>query len=67
VAVMRRLATIIWHMLHDKQPYHRARDQEQARSAPRGVAGTFVESPQRRLAAVERGTAKRAKTKSANV
>ena len=67
VAVMRRLATIIWHMLHDKRSYQQVRDQEQARGAPRGVAGTFEESPQRRLAAGERGTAKRAKTESASV
>lgn len=67
VAVMRRLATIIWHMLHDKRSYRQVRDQEKARGAPRGVAGTFEESPQRRLAAVERGTAKRAKKQSVKV
>jgi transposase len=67
VAVMRRLATIIWHMLHDKRSYQQVRDQEKARGAPRGVAGTFEESPKRRLAAVERGTAKRAKTESVSV
>jgi transposase len=67
VAVMRRLATVIWHMLHDRRSYQQVRDQEQARGAPRGVAGTCEESPQRRLAAVERGTAKRAKRQSAKV
>ena len=67
VAVMRRLATIIWHMLHDKRSYQQVRDQEQPRGTPRGVAGTCEESPQRRLAAGERGTAKRAKTESASV
>ena len=67
VAVMRRLATIIWHMLHDKRSYQQVRDQEKARGAPRGVAGTFEESPQRRLAAVERRTAKRTKTESLNI
>jgi transposase len=67
VAVMRRLATIIWHMLHDKRSYQQVRDQEKARGGPRGVAGTFEESPQRRLAAVERGTTKRAKAESLNV
>ena len=68
VAVMRRLATIIWHMLHDKRSYQEVRDQEKkARGTPPGVAGTFEESPQRRLAAVERRTAKRAKTESLNV
>ena len=60
-------ATIIWHMLHDKRSYQQVRDQEQARGTPRGVAGTCEESPQRRLAAGERGTAKRAKTESASV
>jgi transposase len=67
VAVMRRLATIIWHMLQDKQSYRQVRDQEKARCAPRGVAGTFEESPKRRLAAVEPGTAKRAETESVSV
>jgi transposase len=68
VAVMRRLATIIWHMLHDKRSYQEVRDQEKkARGTPRGVAGTFEESPQRHLAAVGRRTAKRAKTESLNV
>jgi transposase len=67
VAVMRRLATIIWHMLHDKRSYQQVRDQEKARSTPRGVAGTCEESPQRRPAAVDRRTAKRAKTESAGV
>ena len=68
VAVMRRLATIIWHMLHDRRSYQEVREQEKkARGTPRGVAGTFEESPQRRLAAVERRTAKRAKTESLNV
>jgi transposase len=41
VAVMRRLATILWHMLQDKKPYRFVRDQEEARCTPRGVAGTF--------------------------
>jgi transposase len=53
VAVMRRLATIIWHMLRHNQPYRSVWSREEARSTPRGVAGTFEESPTRRLAAVE--------------
>jgi transposase len=68
VAVMRRLATIIWHMLHDRRTYQQVRVQETARRIPRGVAGTFEESPKRRLAADEKRTAKRAKKKqSVNV
>src|SRR5271156_6538416 len=47
VAVMRRLATIIWHMLHDKRSYQQVRDQEKPRSPPRGIAGTCEESPKR--------------------
>jgi transposase len=53
VAVMRRLTTIIWHMLHTNQTYWQLRDAAKSRSTPRGVAGTFEESPARRLAAVE--------------
>jgi hypothetical protein len=55
-------------MLHDRRSYQEVREQEKkARSTPRGVAGTFEESPQRHLAAVGRRTAKRAKTESLNV
>jgi transposase len=52
VAVMRRLATILWHMLRYNQ-YYRFSYRAEARNTPRGVAGTFGESPTRRLAAVE--------------
>jgi transposase len=53
VAVMRRLATILWHMLQDKKPYRFVRDQEEARHTPRGVAGTFEKSLTRAPAALE--------------
>ena len=52
VAVMRRLATILWHMLRHNKPYD-FHCSWQARCEPRGVAGTFEESPARRLAAVD--------------
>jgi transposase len=52
VAVMRRVATILWHMLQRGEPY-RFRWHEVGASAPRGVAGTCGKSPTRRLAAVD--------------
>jgi transposase len=55
VAVMRRLATILWHMLRRNQPY-RFSYREEACTTPRGVAGTFGESPSRRPAAGEHST-----------
>jgi transposase len=53
VAVMRRLTTILWHMLHTNQTYFQLRNAANSRGTPRGVAGTFEESPARRLAAAE--------------
>lgn len=41
VAVMRRLTTILWHMLSTNQTYQEVRHAAKARSTPRGVAGTF--------------------------
>jgi transposase len=52
VAVMRRLATILWHMLRHNEAY-RFSSRAPAQNTPRGVAGTFEESQTRRLAAVE--------------
>lgn len=55
VAVMRRLTTILWHMLPTKQTYWQLRDAAKSRRTPRGVAGTF-ESPPRdasRLSSIE--------------
>jgi transposase len=51
VAVMRRVATILWHMLQRGEPY-RFRWSHPA-SAPRVVAGTCGKSAARRLAAVD--------------
>jgi transposase len=53
VAVMRRLTTILWHMLSTNQTYQEVRHAAKARSTPRGVAGTFEEPAKRRLAAIE--------------
>jgi transposase len=41
VAVMRRLTTILWHMLSTNQTYQQVRHAAKARRTPRGVAGTF--------------------------